>query len=147
MKKIRPGTLICIVLASAALAACEGGLRSLSNQELAAKNDECVRGNPTSPGKVIFQNDLMQLIQYSPSTEQVYRRPLLIVIPVLALMLLAGLVIFRTLSSASAGRQAQFNSDLAAKTRGRWEYVSRVRGIEAAAILAIDGERRARLFF
>lgn len=24
----------------------------MSNQELAAKNDECVRGNPTSPGKV-----------------------------------------------------------------------------------------------
>lgn len=52
MRKIKPGTLICIVLASAALTACEGGLRSLSNQELAAKNDECVRGNPTSPGKV-----------------------------------------------------------------------------------------------
>ncbi len=34
-----------------------------------------------SPGKVIYQNDLMQLIQYSPSTEQVYKRPLLIVPP------------------------------------------------------------------
>lgn len=52
MKKIKPGTLICIVLTSAFLVACEGGLKSMSNQELAAKNDECVRGNPTSPGKV-----------------------------------------------------------------------------------------------
>jgi polyhydroxyalkanoate synthase subunit PhaC len=34
-----------------------------------------------TPGKVIYQNDLMQLIQYAPSTEQVYRRPLLIMPP------------------------------------------------------------------
>jgi len=35
----------------------------------------------TTPGKVIFQNDLMQLIQYQPSTESVLRTPLLIVPP------------------------------------------------------------------
>ncbi|MEK7990141.1 MAG: class I poly(R)-hydroxyalkanoic acid synthase [Thiotrichaceae bacterium] len=34
-----------------------------------------------TPGKVIYQNDLMQVIQYSPSTEKVYKRPLLIVPP------------------------------------------------------------------
>jgi polyhydroxyalkanoate synthase len=35
----------------------------------------------TTPGKVIYQNDLMQLIQYSPATETVLRTPLLIVPP------------------------------------------------------------------
>jgi len=29
----------------------------------------------TTPGKVIFQNELMQLIQYQPSTENVLRTP------------------------------------------------------------------------
>jgi polyhydroxyalkanoate synthase len=34
-----------------------------------------------TPGKVIYQNDLMQLIQYSPTTETVLKVPLLIVPP------------------------------------------------------------------
>ena len=35
----------------------------------------------TTKGKVIFQNELMQLIQYAPSTAEVKRRPLLIIPP------------------------------------------------------------------
>jgi polyhydroxyalkanoate synthase len=34
-----------------------------------------------SPGKVVFQNDLMQLVQYAPSTEKVLKRPLLVAPP------------------------------------------------------------------
>src|SRR6195256_6518639 len=39
------------------------------------------RNVATSPGKVVYQTDLMQLIQYQPITSQVYRRPLLIIPP------------------------------------------------------------------
>jgi poly[(R)-3-hydroxyalkanoate] polymerase subunit PhaC len=35
----------------------------------------------TTPGKIIYQNELMQLIQYAPSTREARRRPLLIVPP------------------------------------------------------------------
>jgi polyhydroxyalkanoate synthase subunit PhaC len=34
-----------------------------------------------TPGKVVYQNELMQLIQYSPATESVLKRPLLIIPP------------------------------------------------------------------
>jgi polyhydroxyalkanoate synthase len=35
----------------------------------------------TAPGKVVYQNELLQLIQYEPATEEVARRPLLIIPP------------------------------------------------------------------
>jgi polyhydroxyalkanoate synthase subunit PhaC len=34
-----------------------------------------------TPGKIVYQNDLLQLIQYVPSTDKVKRRPLLIIPP------------------------------------------------------------------
>jgi len=41
-----------------------------------------VGGNvATSPGKVVYQNKVMQLLQYAPATEQVWQMPLLIVPP------------------------------------------------------------------
>ena len=42
---------------------------------------EVGRNLAITPGKVIYQNELMQLIQYAPSTETVLKRPLLIVPP------------------------------------------------------------------
>jgi polyhydroxyalkanoate synthase len=42
---------------------------------------EVGRNVGTTPGAVVFQNDVMQLIQYTPTTEQVHERPLVIVPP------------------------------------------------------------------
>lgn len=42
---------------------------------------EVGRNLAITPGEVIWQNDLMQLIQYAPATKQVARRPLLVVPP------------------------------------------------------------------
>jgi len=58
----------------------EGG-GSLRIRQSDASMFEVGRNLATSPGKVIFQNELMQLIQYTPSTETVLKRPLLIVPP------------------------------------------------------------------
>lgn len=68
------------------------GLKMLAEDIAAGKGTLKIRqSNPdnlelgvnmaTTPGKVIYQNEMMQLIQYTPTTEKVLRTPLLIVPP------------------------------------------------------------------
>ena len=59
----------------------EAGRGTLRIRQSDPSNLEVGVNMATTPGKVIYQNDLMQLIQYSPSTESVLRTPLLIVPP------------------------------------------------------------------
>ncbi|MGE0152835.1 MAG: PHA/PHB synthase family protein [Reyranellaceae bacterium] len=63
------------------LADLERGKGRLNISMTDMKAFEVGRNVAVSPGKVVYQNDLIQLIQYSPSTEEVYERPLLIVPP------------------------------------------------------------------
>jgi len=59
----------------------EAGHGNLKIRQSDAKMFEVGRNLALTPGKVIFENDLMQLIQYAPATEAVLKRPLLIVPP------------------------------------------------------------------
>ncbi len=45
------------------------------------KDFELGRNVGTTPGKVVFQNDLIQLLQFSPTTKKQFKRPLLIIPP------------------------------------------------------------------
>jgi len=60
------------------IAAGRGELRIRQSD---AQTFEVGRNLALTPGKVIFENPLMQLIQYAPATETVLKRPLLIVPP------------------------------------------------------------------
>ncbi len=63
-------------------------LEDLNNSEGELKIRQTIEGAfevggnlATTPGKVVYQNDLMQLIQYAPISKTVYTRPLLIIPP------------------------------------------------------------------
>ena len=64
------------------------GLRNLAGdieRGLVSMTDESAfevgRNLAITPGAVVFENDFMQLIQYAPSTDSVYARPLVVVPP------------------------------------------------------------------
>ena len=59
----------------------EAGRGSLKIRQSDASKFAVGENLALTPGKVIYQNELMQLLQYSPTTETVLRRPLLIIPP------------------------------------------------------------------
>ncbi|MBN9012992.1 MAG: class I poly(R)-hydroxyalkanoic acid synthase [Rhizobiales bacterium] len=59
----------------------EAGHGQLRIRQSDSANLEVGVNMAVTPGKVIYQNDVMQLIQYQPTTENVLRTPLLIVSP------------------------------------------------------------------
>ncbi len=100
-----------------------------------------------SPGKVVFQNELMQLIQYTPTTDTVLRRPLLILPPwinkfyILDLRPKNSLVRYAVSQGHTVFMVSWVNPDEALADAGFEDYMHK--GIFAAldAIEAATGER------
>jgi len=86
-----------------------------------------------SPGAVVYRHELCELIQYSPSTRQVYQRPLLLVPPQINKYYIMDLAPKRSLTEYAVGRGIQFftiswrNPGPEFRDRGLADYIAAIK--------------------
>ncbi|HKV53149.1 MAG TPA: alpha/beta fold hydrolase [Candidatus Binataceae bacterium] len=110
-----------------------------------------VGGNiAATPGTVVWRGELCELIQYSPSTRQVYERPLLLVPPQINKYYIMDLAPKRSLTEYAVARGVQFfsiswrNPGPELRTRGLDDYIGTIK--EALGVISsITGSPDANL--